>query len=175
LILALGGTAPQQASQREFDLLPGVTVIGSGPDADLRLDGLDAHHAEIRRDDRDEYIYVDLGSGVPVRVDGQEVSSKSLRTSDRIELGDWALSYFREELPIMAFPSEDGRVATRTRFSMSRVREVPPPREAGTGRAMIPASISSCARPGPAGPAASSGTPAGMIAPRTAVSDGRAT
>ena len=63
LIFALGGTAPQQASQREFDLLPGITVIGSGPDADLRLKGLDARHAEIRRDDRDEYIYVDLGSG----------------------------------------------------------------------------------------------------------------
>jgi hypothetical protein len=61
-IFALGDTAPQQASQREFDLLPGVTVIGSGPDADLRLEGLDARHAEIRRDERDEYVYADLGS-----------------------------------------------------------------------------------------------------------------
>jgi FHA domain len=104
LIFALGGTAPQQASQREFDLLPGVTVIGSGPDADLRLEGLDAHHAEIRRDDRDEYIYVDLGSGVPGRVDGQEVSSKPLRTGDRIELGGWALSYFREEFADHGIP-----------------------------------------------------------------------
>jgi hypothetical protein len=62
LIFALGDTAPQQASQREFDLLPGVTVIGSGPDADLRLEGLDARHAEIPRNERDEYVYVDLGS-----------------------------------------------------------------------------------------------------------------
>src|SRR5205809_7731053 len=59
LIFALGDTAPQHASRREFDLVPGVTVIGSGPDADLRLDGLEAHHAEIRRDERDEYIYID--------------------------------------------------------------------------------------------------------------------
>jgi len=38
LIFALGDTAPQHASQREFDLLPGLTVIGSAPDADLRLE-----------------------------------------------------------------------------------------------------------------------------------------
>jgi hypothetical protein len=42
LIFAPGDTAPQHASQREFDLVPGVTVIGSAPDADLRLEGLDA-------------------------------------------------------------------------------------------------------------------------------------
>src|SRR5438034_11749784 len=48
LIFALGDTAPAHASQREFNLVPGVTVIGSGPDADLRLEGLAARHAEIR-------------------------------------------------------------------------------------------------------------------------------
>jgi FHA domain-containing protein len=97
LIFAFGGTASEHDSQREFDLLPGVTVIGSGPDADLRLEGLAARHAEIRRDERDEYVYIDLGSETPGRVDGQAVSSKPLRTGDRIELGDWMLSYFREE------------------------------------------------------------------------------
>lgn len=126
LIFALGGTAPPQASQSEFGRLLGVTVIGSAPDADMRLEGLDVHHAEIRRDDRDEYLYVDLGSGAPGRVDGQEVSGKPLRTGDRIELGDWTLSYSGKSAPIMAFPSEDGKVATRTQFSMSRVHEVLP-------------------------------------------------
>jgi hypothetical protein len=53
--------------------------------------------AEIRRDERDEYLYVDLGSQAPGRVDGQPASSKPLRTGDRIELGDWTLSFFREE------------------------------------------------------------------------------
>lgn len=96
LIFAFGGSAPEHASQREFDLKPGVTVIGSGPDADLRLDGLAARHAEIRRDERDEYVYTDLGGDVSGRVDGQAVS-KPLRTGDRIELGGWTLSYFREE------------------------------------------------------------------------------
>lgn len=65
LIVALGGTARQHASQREFDLVPGVTVIGSGPQADVRLEGLETHHAEIRRDERDEYVYINLGSGPP--------------------------------------------------------------------------------------------------------------
>jgi FHA domain-containing protein len=97
LIFAFGGTAPPDASQREFDLVPGVTVIGSGPDADLRLDGLAARHAEIRRDERDEYVYVDLGAEPPGRVDGQVAGIKPLRTGDRIELGDWTLSYYREE------------------------------------------------------------------------------
>ena len=104
LIFAFGGTASEHDSQREFDLLPGVTVIGSGPDADLRLDGLAARHAEIRRDERDEYVYIDLGSEAPGRVDGQAVSGKPLRTGDRIELGDWMLSYFREEFADHGLP-----------------------------------------------------------------------
>jgi FHA domain-containing protein len=104
LIFAFGGTASEHDSQREFDLLPGVTVIGSGPDADLRLEGLAARHAEIRRDERDEYVYIDLGSEAPGRVDGQAVSGKSLRTGDRIELGDWMLSYFREEFADHGLP-----------------------------------------------------------------------
>ena len=84
--------------------MPGVTVIGSGPHADVRLEGLDPHHAEIRRDGRDEYVYINLGAGPPGRVDGQPVSQKPLRTGDRIELGDWTLSYFREEFADHGIP-----------------------------------------------------------------------
>ncbi len=104
LIFAFGGTAPEHASQREFDLLPGVTIIGSGPDADLRLDGLATRHAEIRRDERDEYVFTDLGSQPPSQVDGQVTSGKPLRTGDRIEIGDWTLSYFREEFADHGLP-----------------------------------------------------------------------
>jgi hypothetical protein len=49
LIFAFGGHAPAGSEQRESDLLPGVTVIGSAADADLRLDGLGEHHAEVAR------------------------------------------------------------------------------------------------------------------------------
>ena len=71
LILALGGGAQADTVQREFELLPGVTVIGSGAAADLRLTGLGEHHAEVRRDEFDEYIYVDLGTSAGSRVDGK--------------------------------------------------------------------------------------------------------
>ncbi len=97
LILALGGLAPEGATPREFDLEPGVTIIGSGPDADVRLEGLEPRHAEIRHDEQDEYVYINRGPGSPGRVDGQPVSQKPLRTGDRIEIGDWTLSYIREE------------------------------------------------------------------------------
>jgi pSer/pThr/pTyr-binding forkhead associated (FHA) protein len=97
LIFALGGDAQANAEQREFELLPGVTIIGSGADADLRLAGLDEHHAEVRRDAADEYIYVDLGTSAGSRVDGQPAGEQTLRTGDRIELGHWTLSFFREE------------------------------------------------------------------------------
>lgn len=97
LIVALGGLAPEAARPREFDLDPGVTIIGSGPDTDVRLEGLEPRHAEIRHDEQDEYVYINRGTGSPGRVDGQPVSQKPLRTGDRIEIGDWTLSYVREE------------------------------------------------------------------------------
>jgi pSer/pThr/pTyr-binding forkhead associated (FHA) protein len=104
LVFAFGGTAPAGSEQREFDLLPGVTVIGSGAEADLRLDGLDEHHAEVRRDAADEYVYVDLGSSAGSRVNGQPAGEQTLRTGARIELGDWTLSYYREEFADHGMP-----------------------------------------------------------------------
>jgi hypothetical protein len=97
LVFALGETAPGDTVQREFDLRHGVTTIGSGADTDLRLNGLGEHHAEVRRDEFDEYIYVDLGTPAGSRIDGTPVSSQTLHTGDRIELGTWTLSYYREE------------------------------------------------------------------------------
>ena len=97
LIFAFGGTAEIGSTQREFDLLPTVTTIGSGDGADLRLDGLAERHAEVRRDDGDEYVLVDLGTDAGVLVDGQPVEQVPLHTGDRIELGGWTLSYYREE------------------------------------------------------------------------------
>jgi hypothetical protein len=97
LIFALGSDAPPNTEQREFMLRPGVTVIGSAADADLRLAGLDGHHAEIRRDAADEYVYVDLGTSAGSRVDGRPVGEQALHTGDRIELGTWTMSYYRDE------------------------------------------------------------------------------
>jgi hypothetical protein len=97
LIFALGGSAPRGSEQREFDLPPGVTVIGSAPDADLRLAGLDGRHAEIRHEEGDEYVWVDLGGAAGSRVDGRPMGRQGLHTGDRIEAGTWTLTYYREE------------------------------------------------------------------------------
>jgi hypothetical protein len=97
LILSLGGAAGAGAAQREFDLVPGVTVIGSAPDADVRLPGLDARHAEIRRQAGDEYVWVDLGAAAGSSVDGRPMGEQGLHTGDRIEVAGLTLTYFREE------------------------------------------------------------------------------
>lgn len=100
LITSLGGQAPPGARPQQFDLIPGVTVIGSGDDAHVRLPGLAPRHAEIRRDAEDEYVLVDLGSPQGSRVDGRRLSGpdeQPLHTGDRIELGDWTMSFVREE------------------------------------------------------------------------------
>jgi hypothetical protein len=99
LIFAGGDGGWDGGPPRVFDLLPEVTRIGSGPDVDLRLPGLEAVHAEIRHRDDDEYVLHPLaptggGSGT-----GPESRSRPrvLRTGARIEMGTWRLAYFREE------------------------------------------------------------------------------
>jgi FHA domain len=127
LIFAVGDYAPANTEQREFMLRPGVTVIGSASDADLRLAGLAAHHAEIRRDATDEYVYVDLGTSAGSRVDGRPAVENALHTGDRIELGTWTLSYFREEF------ADHGRpYGGRAGGELSRQRLQLEPRPRGT-------------------------------------------
>jgi Inner membrane component of T3SS, cytoplasmic domain len=97
LVFSMGGSAPQGAMPREFVLRElGTTRIGSAADADLQLDGLAERHAEIRCHD-DEYVLLDLGAPGGSRVDGQPVEHAALHTGDRIELGDWTMSYLRDE------------------------------------------------------------------------------
>ncbi len=82
----------------------GVTTIGSAPDRHLVLDGIESHQAEIRRDERDEYVLVATGS-VPCRVNGRRVGrvdgqpghSQVLRTGSRIDIGSWSMIYYRLE------------------------------------------------------------------------------
>lgn len=95
------GTPP-----REFDLLDGTTRIGSGDDMDLRLDGLEAFQATIEHDADDEYVLrhatavgeqnapvLDSGALEPSGLPGEGV----LRTGSPVELGDWSLSFYRDE------------------------------------------------------------------------------
>lgn len=97
LIFVVGSENWDGRPPREFDLLPGVTRIGSAPDADLRLEGLDDLHAEIRHDRNDEYVLVAHG----IVGGGSSTASPEqgliLRTGARIEMGRWRMGYFREE------------------------------------------------------------------------------
>lgn len=84
-------------NQYVFQLLPGVSTIGGGPDADLRLEGLHDQHGEVRRDTEDEYVYVHLDPDGTTAVDGAPVDRKPLHTGDRLQLGHWRMSFTREE------------------------------------------------------------------------------
>jgi hypothetical protein len=98
LRFAMGGMAPEGSQPREFSLREMATTrIGSGAAADLRLDGLAEEHAEIRCEFGDEYVLVDLGAPGGTRLDGQPIERAELHTGDRIEVGGWTLSYYREE------------------------------------------------------------------------------
>ncbi|WP_447912152.1 hypothetical protein [Microbacterium phyllosphaerae] len=99
LIFAVGSGDWNDSRPREFDLLPGRTTIGSGPDADLRLDGLEKLHAEIRHNEDDEYVlysFAATGGGRPNLPHSKE-DARILRTGSRIEIGPWRLAYYREE------------------------------------------------------------------------------
>lgn len=79
---------------REFELTGERTTIGSGDDATLVLAGLDELHAEVLHTDDDEYLLVPHGP-ITGSVHGREPSV--LRTGARVQLGGWALAFFREE------------------------------------------------------------------------------
>ena len=116
LFFALGGVTSTRAPQRQFALVDHVTTIGSAPDADLCLAGLEPRHAEIRHDEHDCYTYVLLagspgGSGFTgAGLSGLE-GHTVLHTGTRLEFGDWTVSFYRDEFAdsIVALDSPPGR------------------------------------------------------------------
>ena len=124
LIFALGGSTQVRTPQREFDLLFGITTIGSSIDADLSLAGLDDFHAEIRRDTADEYHFFHVGSSFsPSRVHGRIVPTAMLRTGAVIVAGRWTMSYYREEFADHGRPyggRSGGELAYQRRQSLPR-------------------------------------------------------
>lgn len=83
--------------QEVFALRGDVTTIGSDASCDVRLAGLDPFEAEVRHDAEDEFVLVRLGRSGTVRVNGAPVDTALLRTASRLNIGDWTLSFFREE------------------------------------------------------------------------------
>lgn len=85
------------ARLKVFYLRPVITV-GDREDADLRLPGVAAEQAVIRRDERDEYVIEPQPDGLPIRVHGSLVLKPTqLRTGARIEIGPHRMVYFRAE------------------------------------------------------------------------------
>ena len=85
-------------SERPVHWLGDRTVIGSDPSCDIVLPDLAPRHAEVRRDEADEFTLVAIDP--ETRVHGQRVTRAILRTAARIELGAEprrTLTYVREE------------------------------------------------------------------------------
>lgn len=99
LIVNLGGTVDheQVEQQQVFLLQPERTTLGTGAGVDVHLDGTDEVLGEIVHDAFDEYVYVQSSGRVAATVNGEHVVRHPLRTGDRLELGSWSLTYFREE------------------------------------------------------------------------------
>lgn len=86
----------------EVPLADGVTRIGSGADADIRLGGLDPVAGEVFHDERDEYVFIPHAPGeTNARLEPMTSATgedgEVLRTGARFTLGDWTFVYMREE------------------------------------------------------------------------------
>jgi hypothetical protein len=97
LTLPLGPYAQIGDRPTVFRLRDDVTAIGSAADCDIRLDGLEPVHAEVRHDERDDFVLVRIGAVDSVRVHGAAVDTAILATGCGIDIGEWQLSYVREE------------------------------------------------------------------------------
>ena len=100
LIFTVSSATWDGRAPREFNLLPDVTVIGSAGSANLVLPGLDAIHARIVHDDRDEYVlYVTENEPQtqPMLFVARPGAGRILRTGALISLGSWRFAFFREE------------------------------------------------------------------------------
>ncbi len=82
---------------KEFALTDEVTRIGSGVDCQIRLAGLEPLHAEIRHDEKDDFVLVRTGLAGSLRVYGAEVETAILRTGSGIALDEWELTFIRDE------------------------------------------------------------------------------
>ncbi len=121
------GELPWQKS-REFHLRQTVTTIGSHPDSDICLEGIEPHLAEVRRNADDEYVYHQVSRVEGSRINGERVREKILRTGSRVEFGSWTLVYSREEYADHGRPY-GGRVGGEAGYQRPQkpLREVPNP------------------------------------------------
>jgi hypothetical protein len=85
-------------TQRTYELTEPLTILGRGTDCDLRLvdPGVSRHHAELRVEDGDEVVLVDLGSTNGTFVNGQPVRRITLTDGTKVTLGRTTLVFRRD-------------------------------------------------------------------------------
>lgn len=122
------GAHPRPGDDRLVFALRGeVTTMGSAPECDIRLAGLEPRHAEVRHDARDELVLVRLGLEGTTVVDGRPVDTAVLRTGSRVELAGVTFSFARDEYADHGRPY-GGRLGGE--FGQNR----PQPSRSGRGR-----------------------------------------
>lgn len=123
LVFSVGEAPVVGATRRVFYLNRGTSTIGSDPSCDLVLRGLEPHQAEVvRKSEGDEYVLVATNEAGLTRVNGEAADGQLLRTGARIQLGEWTMSYSREEYADHGRPF-GGRAGGE--FSRQRPQEQP--------------------------------------------------
>lgn len=83
---------------RQFPLESDCVLIGSAPDNDIVLPGIEPQHARIDHDEHDEYVLTLLGPGEMNALSRSDDSrSEVLRTGAQFTMGEWTLVFMREE------------------------------------------------------------------------------
>ncbi|CAN5510051.1 hypothetical protein BH23ACT6_BH23ACT6_02450 [soil metagenome] len=100
LVFAMGEAAQAGAPRRVFDLTPNGARIGSAETSALVLADVAEHHADVRRDENDEYVLVARADDPPTKVNGVHLTDGNeqvLRTGTRVQFGPWTMTYTRAE------------------------------------------------------------------------------
>ncbi len=119
------GASPSPGHVREvFPLSRTVTTLGSDPECDIVLAGTEARHAEIHHDDRDEFVVVGVGVEGTVLVNGAPVDRAVLRTASRLDLGEWTMTFTRQEYADHGRPY-GGRTGGETGHNTAQPARVP--------------------------------------------------
>ncbi|TDE92763.1 hypothetical protein EXU48_14715 [Occultella glacieicola] len=95
LMVSRAGAAMPGEVPLRFPLDKDEVTVGSGPDQDIRLDGLEPHHLTVYHDERDEYRVRPYG-----QVEGGSVTEPAhrvLRTGARVAIGPWEVTFQRAE------------------------------------------------------------------------------
>lgn len=98
LVLSTSNQRLPDTGRVVFPLRGVETLIGSAPECDIRLDGLEPVHAVVRHDEADELVLHDRSAAGTTLVNGAPARrGRILRTGSRVSVGEWTLAYRRAE------------------------------------------------------------------------------